>query len=155
MLISSTDIAIFIELSLASGRVAYSVTQDDIFRPVREFVYKRSAPDSDTILVRDENGDHEYPARSFHYGDLSGQGVFYPWNEGDAEVWNVGWHYRPELPPREPGWAGCLIECPYCLSFWTSLIAGLAWLLLGDAVAVIAAPLAIWALANTYAVKGL
>lgn len=153
-MLSSTDIAIFIELSLASGRIAYSVTRDDIFRPVREWVYERSAPDSDTILVRDEAGDHEYPARSFHHVETTVNLVPVPETCADVDTFTE-FRYEPGMPPREPGWAGCLIECPYCFSFWTSLVLAAAWLLLGDVVAIFALPFAAWAVANTYAVKGL
>lgn len=154
MILSSTDIAIFAELGLASGRIAYSVTRDDIFRPVREFVYARSAPDSDTILVRDDNGDHEYPARSFHHVETRIDLCPDPQTCADVDYIEE-FRYEPTLPPREPGWAGCLIECPYCFSFWTSVVLCAAWLLLGDAVAYLALPFAVWAVANTYAVKGL
>lgn len=153
MLISSTDIIIAAALSLASGRVAYSLTRDGIFRPVREWIWLRSPGEGATILLRGDDGDREVPARTMHYGDLVSD-RFYP-GDNDFVIGALGYHFRPELPPRDPGFFGSLVECPFCLSFWTSLVAVAAWWLLGDDVIYPATPLAVWALANSYATKGL
>jgi hypothetical protein len=148
-----TDILAASVLSVASGRVAYSLTRDEIFRPLREAIWRRS-PGDGNVMVRGDDGDRELPVRMMHYGDLVG-GTLFRWNEGDRVVGELGWHFRPDRPPRDPGFFGQLFDCVYCMSFWTSLIACAAWLALGDAVLYPAAPLAVWAAANTYAAKGL
>lgn len=153
MQISSTDIVIAAALSLASGRVAYSLARDGIFRPMREWIWLRSPGEGSMITLRGDDGDREVPARTMHYGLLIAD-RFYPGDEGIG-VGEVGYHFMPSLPPRDPGWIGSLVECPYCLSFWTSLVAVAAWWLLGDDVIYPALPLAVWALANSYATKGL
>lgn len=111
MQISSTDVVIAAALALASGRVAYSLTTDDIFVPLRTRIEVRD--------IRLENKRGEEGPYDGHYFLA---GVF---------------------------------SCPFCMSFWTSLLAAAAWLALGDAVIYPALPLALWAVANTYAVKGL
>lgn len=132
MTISSTDIVAALTLSLASGRVAHLIAQDTIMRPIREWIWLRSPGESATITQRGEDGDREIPARMLHDGE-----------------------FQPSLRPRDPGFFGQLFECVFCLTFWTSLIACAAWLVLGDDVIYPATPLALWALANTYAMKGL
>lgn len=144
MQVDVTDIAVFLVLSLASGRVAFSLTKDDIFQPLREFVWMRSAPEDGMIVERTVDGDRTTPARAWHL--LHNRG----YTEDRSE-----YAYDPGQPFRNPGWFGQLIECPYCLSFWTSLAACVAWVVLGDAVVYPAMPFAVWAVANLYAVKGL
>ena len=141
MTISFTDIVIAGALSLASGRVAYSITRDGIFRRFREWVWLYSPGEGAMVQLRGEDGDREVPARMMHYS--------YTDSGSDAYA------FQPTLPPRDPGFFGSLVECPYCVSFWTSLVAAGAWLVLGDNVIYPALPLAIWAAANTYATKGL
>ena len=148
-----TYLATLAIVSLAAGRVGYSLTRDELFRPLREWVWKRSPGDGATILLRGEDGDREVPARTMHYGLLVAD-RFFPGDDGIG-VGDVGYHFRPTLPPRDPGWIGRLVECPYCVTFWTSLLGCAAWWLLGDDVIYPATPLAAWALANTYATKGL
>ena len=111
MQISSTDVYVFLTLALASGRVAYAVTKDDIFQPVRTWAVRR-----DVRLANRKGEEGPYDGQYFLAGVLS---------------------------------------CPYCLSFWTSLFAAIAWVALGTDVVIFSAPLAIWALANLYAVKGI
>lgn len=146
-MISSTDIAIFALLALGSGRVAYSLTRDDIFRKMREWIWLRSAPEEGTILERGADGDTQRPARFMHLVyDKPYTGT--AWEPTHTE-------YHPELDPRDPGFFGMLFECPYCMSFWTSLAACAAWLVLGDDVIYPAALLALWGASNSFAVKGL
>lgn len=154
----AADIATFAVLTLASGRVAFSLTRDEILRPLREWIWLRSAPEEGTILERDEdNGDTPRPARYYHFGENRVQIV------PDAELTGTcadfdefpGYEFNPALGPRIPGFWGQLFECPYCMSFWTSLVACAAWLLLGDAVLYPALPLALWGASNSFAVKGL
>ena len=141
MHVEPTDIVVALTLALASGRVAYSITTDTIFRPLREWIWLRSAPEDSAILHRTDSGDEQRPARLYHdYG-----------REGMASIFD----YDPTASPRRPGFFGQLVECPFCMSFWTSALACVAWLLLGNDVIYPALPLALWALANTYATRAL
>lgn len=150
MKITATEVAVFFECWLAAGRVAYSITNDEIFRPLREAIYLRSAPRHDTILVFDQGGDREISARQFHPVNEDG----HPF-EG-AGIKRAGYDWIPELEPRRPGWAGQLFECPFCMSAWTSAFFVGVWALMGtDFAALFALPFATWALANLYAVRGL
>jgi len=143
MHVDVTDIAVFIVVSLAAGRVAYSLTRDDIFRGLRESIWLRSAPEDGMIVERTPDGDLTRPARAYHPRVVPGS--------PDTLVHD----YDPAAPFREPKFFGQLFECPYCMSFWTSAFAFVAWMILGDYVIYPALPLAIWAAANAYAVKGL
>lgn len=146
MHISLQDLATFAVLALASGRVAYSLVHDEIFRPLREWIWLRYAPESETIYEYGADGDRSTPARSWHRlrnGDGTDIDAPFPFA------------YIPEEPLRTPTFLGKLIGCPYCMSMWTSTVALLAWWALGDNVIYPAAPFALWAAANTYAVKGL
>jgi hypothetical protein len=111
MQISSTDALVFVTLALASGRVAYSLTSDDIFQPLRERIQAR-----DVRLMNKRGEEGPYDGQYFLAGVFS---------------------------------------CPFCMSFWTSLLAAIAWVALGTDVVIFSTPLALWAVANTYAVKGL
>lgn len=151
MQVDLTEIAIFTALSLASGRVAFCITKDDIFQGVRERIWMRSAPEDGMVVERTEDGDVTRPARMYHYGRQ--QGGFFAINSVRSP--HDAHEYRPELPMRKPGFWGQLFECPYCMSFWTSTLATFAWLVLGDTVVYPALPFAVWAVANAYAVKAL
>lgn len=108
MQISSTDVIVFVTLALASGRVAYCVTKDDIFEPLREWLNIRD--------FKKHGGEGPYDGNGFLFAVFS---------------------------------------CPFCMSFWTSLLAALAWVVLGTDVVIFSTPLALWAVANSYAVKGI
>lgn len=116
-------------LALASGRCAYSVTHDTIFEPVRAYVYRRSAPHSDTF--EDEDG-REVPWRAW-------------WPSPDG----IGFVDFTRL--REPGWWGNLFSCFYCMSFWTAVFWILMYLTLGNWAMWIAVVPAMWAIGNLYA----
>jgi Protein of unknown function (DUF1360) len=113
---------------------------------MREWIWQWSPGDA-SITLRGDDGDREVPARTMHRGYTIGA-RFFPDDEGE-------YHFRPELAPRAPGWIGRLVECFYCVTFWTALLGCAAWWLLGDDVIYPATPLAAWAIANTYAAKGL
>lgn len=149
-----TYLATLAIVSLAAGRVGYLLTSDELFRPIREWIWLRSPGEGSMIVLRGDDGDREVPARTMHYGDLGAHGSFWP-GPCEVSIGEVGYHFQPTLRPRDPGWFGRLVECPYCMTFWTSLVGCAAWLLLGDDVIYPATPLAAWALANTYATKGL
>lgn len=161
MTITATDVAVFLELSLAAGRVGYSLTQDEIFRPVREAIYLHSAPHSDVIVKRGDEGDLELPARMVHRVTRLEQpdtslGRDEARERFMAQKGERGWEYMPQEPLRKPGMLGQLFECPFCMTFWTSLFFVGVWALMGqDFVAMLALPFATWALANLYAVRGL
>lgn len=147
MEITPQHVLTFLLLAIASGRVAYSLVNDEIFRPLREWIWLRHAPESEMIYEYGADGDRSTPARAWH-------------RQPSGPVANIGhvderYAYDPDLPLRTPTFLGKLIGCPYCMSFWTSAAAMLAWWALGDNVIYPAAPLALWAAANTYAVKGL
>ena len=154
----AADVLTFALLTLASGRVAYLLTRDEIARPLREWIWLRSAPEEGTILERDpDTGDSPRPARYYHWTETQVQIV--PDEErtftcADFDTF-PGYEFDPAQGPRVPGFFGQLFECPYCMSFWTSLVACAAWLVLGDAVIYPALPLALWAASNSFAVKGL
>lgn len=151
------DVATFVVLALASGRVAFALTRDEIFRPLREWVWLRSSPEEGTILERSEDGDSPRPARFYHLTETKVQLV------PDSELTGTcadfdrfeDYAFDPGLGAREPGFFGQLLECPYCMSFWTSLAACAAWLTLGSDVLYPALPLALWGASNSFAVKGL
>lgn len=143
----ANDVVIFLALALASGRVAHSITQDTIFRPLREAIYRRSAPHGDVFFIVDGDGDRNLPARLVHDART--------WVVGEEYVDQIGLFYAPAAPARTPGFLGQLFECPFCMTFWTSAIAAAAWLALGDNVIYPTLPLALWALANSYAIKAI
>lgn len=143
-MITLSDVFELAILSLASGRIAYSLAMDEIFRPLREWVWLRSAPDAGSITL----DDRELPARMVHrYRSTPGELL------RGAPKWNVEFDAASDL--RSKGFFGQLIECPYCLTFWTSLAALAALAAFGDAAVIAALPFAVWAVANTYAAKGL
>lgn len=154
-MISSTDIAIFALLAIGSGRVAYSLTRDDIFRKLREWIWLRSAPEEGTILERGGEGDAQRPARMYHPHGLNADGDHVLVTGARGDLIDVRYRFNPNIAMRYPGFLGQLFECPYCMSFWTSLAACAAWLLLGDDVIYPAALLALWGVSNSFAVKGL
>lgn len=108
MTISFTDVCVFVTLALASGRVAFSITSDDLFADLRTYLMQR---------------DFE---KHLNDGPFDGKGFVY-----------------------------AAATCFYCLTFWTSLVAAVAWLALGSEVVLLAAPLALWAAANIVAAKAL
>lgn len=134
----------------SAARVTYTVTSDDIFRPLREAIYKRSAPENDTIRIDDQ----DVPARMVHAGHYNVvDGV---WDKGAAVlIARTVYRFLPQEEPRPAGWWGSLISCPYCFSFWVALAWFALWLLLGETWVWIATPLALWFMANTLAVKAL
>ncbi len=146
MQVDTTDIATFAVVALASGRVAFCLTKDDIFQGLRESIWMRSAPEDGQVVERTEDGDLTRPARAYHRVNGPQATI------GDT---SHAYQYDPHRAFREPQFFGQLFECPYCMSFWTSLFAFVAWMILGNAVIFPALPFAIWAAANAYAVKGL
>lgn len=155
MNIGTTDIAQFLVMALASGRIAFSLTKDDIFQPVREWIWMRSAPEDGMVIERTMDGDVTRPARMYHLMHENAFDGGLDMGRGPKGDVKRGHHFSPSTAMRKPAFWGQLWECPYCMSFWTSLIATVAWLLGGDAIVVMALPFAVWALANVLAVKGL
>lgn len=131
------DLAI---LSLASGRVAYSITSDEIFRPVRELVYRYSAPRHD----QDEDG-HPYRMIEWFKSTKQERERF-----PAIGVWQRE-HIDPTYTGRDVGFFGSLLECFYCFSFYTSVAAIVAYWIFGEEAVTVALPFAVWALANLYA----
>lgn len=130
-MISTFDLAV---LALASGRVAHSISSDEIFRPLRNWVYIRSAPVSDMIVTREEpEGDFEYPARM------------------TRRTQHGSWTPRTDGGVRKPGFFGSLLACAWCLSLWTSLFWLGLYAALGHYAIWAAMPFALWAAANAYA----
>lgn len=137
----------FTVMALASGRVAYSLTQDDIFEPARRWIWWHSGPDVGSKInlfgqiVEGRNWD-----RFRSTPDEVARGL-------------SKWQYESVddngMPPREPGWLGRLVGCFYCMSFWTSCAALAAYNVAPDLTVQICLPFALWAAANTYAAKGL
>ena len=81
-------------LSLASGRIAYSIAKEDVFQPLRLFV-----------LRKDSRREEDFSLTS-------------------------------------------LINCYWCLSFWSSLVLVVTYLVFGDAIVTLATPFAVWYLAT-------
>lgn len=154
------DVIVFIVLSLASGRVAYSLTKDEIFRPMREWIWMRSAPEEGVIVERGGEGDVTRPARMYHL--MHRDPVDGDWRMSKmkcgpamAKLNDQRYRFDPGVALRKPGFFGQLFECFYCMSFWTSLLACAAWLVLGDDVIYPALPLALWGASNVIAARGL
>jgi hypothetical protein len=135
-------------LALASGRVAYSLVHDEIMRPLRERIWLRYAPESGTIRDYADDGSFELRiACMIHKAPTYARDSLY--------LESLDRFYSTQQTPRPATFLGQLFECHYCMSFWTSLLAAAAWLLLGDLAVTLAVPFAIWAIANTYAQKAL
>lgn len=121
----------FALVPLASGRVAYSIAKEEIFRPVREFVYTRSSPfeavDNDGYPWRMKNRYRATPRE----------------RELGEGKWVVDYD---QFAHRKPGFFGQLIECPYCLAFWATLFTFFVYSVIPDAILV----LALWALASVF-----
>lgn len=126
----SIDVLHLAIVSAAAGRITHGFTSDDIFRPAREWVFRRSAPEN----ARTADGQ--------------------PWSMMH-EVGPDAWAFDPHLPTRQPGFFGKLVECSYCMSFWVALGSVLLWWLLGDLWVAAMLPFAIWAAANWYAVRAI
>lgn len=127
-------------MALAAGRVSYSLTKDEIFRPVREAIWRRSSP----LYATNIQGE---PWRMIEC-----------WKHNEQERARGWGKWSEEFDPqslREPGFFGRLVECANCLSFWVSLVIAIAYMAFGDVVVTLLAPLALWALANTYASKAI
>lgn len=152
----TNDITIFILLALASGRVAYAITHDEIMRPLREWVWSRWAPEDETVRRYTPDGDVEIPARMIKRASDFEQLPTHP--DGSIRIidaWGDLFVVDYVGSTRTPTLLGKLAGCFYCTSFWTSAIALIAWLALGDDVIYPALPLALWSAANIVAVKGL
>jgi len=94
-----------IVLGLASGRIAYCVSKEDIFQPLRE-----------RIAARDQiNGGGPYDGEGFLLGAIS---------------------------------------CPWCLSFWTSLLVLAAYWIIGSATITYLTAFALWGLATIFVARG-
>lgn len=111
-------------LALASGRVSYSFPNEDIWAPIRDRIFLWSPPDS-----TDKDGR---PYRLWHK-----DGASYTYDEGTA--------------PRDKGFIGSLLACPWCLSFWVSVGMTLLWLVFGSAFTMLMVPFALWGLATAFA----
>ncbi len=117
-------------LALSVGRISYSITSDEIFRPVREFVYRYSAP----ISATDIDGN---PHRMIHH-----------WKNNKRER-EAGWgkwssDFDPELGVRDPGFFGELISCVYCASFYASFAALAAYIVWPEQTIVALTGFALW-----------
>jgi Protein of unknown function (DUF1360) len=117
------DIAV---MALASGRIAYSITQDTIFYPMRDLIFKRSAPEG----ALTKNGEP--------YSMLHDSG-------------NGSYEFLTHVEKRESGFFGQLFECPYCMSFWIAHLVVLGYILAGDTAIKVLSGFALWALATLYA----
>ena len=115
-------------MALASGRIAYSITNDEIMRPMREWVFRRSAPHSGTIRIDTEDGYDDVPASMVH------DGVF-----------------DPARSIRTPQFWGQLVECLMCMSFHTSLWILVAYLISAHWTVLALTPFALWGLSNAFA----
>lgn len=128
----NADLWMIVLVPLAAGRAAYSVAHEEIFRPVREYVFRYSAPMTAT--------------------DIEGR----PWRMIDwyksteHERKNLGakkieYDFDPQTL-RNPGFFGQLFECPYCLSFWFTMI----MVVIGYWYPHIVLFLALWALSSLF-----
>lgn len=126
---------------VAAGRLTFLVAKDEITRPIREAVYRRSAPHGDTAELADGNV-------------VSWRMLFDESTGSHAETYDVstGMFFDP-TSLRKPGFLGQLIECPYCMSFWISLAMCLAYLVLGSTLTFLLTPIALWGVANAFAAK--
>lgn len=121
-------------IAIGAGRIAYSISSEEIFRWLRERVYRYSAP--------------------MHDADLDGRPYrlidFYKTTREERERfpflgrWSSDWIDNT----RKPGMAGMLIECPYCVSAYVTAFGVLAWYTIGDVVVQGAAVFAAWAAAS-------
>lgn len=151
-------LALFLSLliiGIAAGRVAYSITHDEIFRRLREWIWLRSAPHSGMIVEYSEDGDDTQLARSYHWSEV-------PQKVRDDEANNGihflpdGYRYQPQLPIRKPQFWGQLVECPMCMSFWIAIIFWVLWQFAPFEIYYYGImPLAVWGVANWFAVKAL
>lgn len=123
-------------LVLASGRIAYSLIQDEIFRPIRESIYRYSAPSTAT------NRDGQ-PWR-----------MVYSW-KNNADERARGWgRWSDDFEPnrmREVGFFGELASCFYCMSFWTSAAVLVSYALHPAGTVGFLTLFAAWALSNLIA----
>lgn len=116
------DVAV---LALAAGRVSYSLTNDTIFRPLRELIWKVSAPETAT--------------------DIEGR----PWRM----LWPVPGG-EPLFTPNELrpiGWLGELASCPDCMSFYVAFLAITAYILYPIETVSFLSVFALWGMANLFA----
>lgn len=129
------DLAI---IAIAAGRASWCISRDEIFRPLREIIYRHSAPTSD----RNVDG---MPWRMLEP---------YRTTNRERELGAGKWDYDSvPTDPRTPGFWGSLIECPYCTSFWVSVVAFWLYQFAPDATVAGSTPLAMWAIATLYAKK--
>lgn len=126
-----------IVIALAAGRISHTLTQDEIFRTAREWIYKRSAPEHSTIRL----DGSDVPAR-----------MVIDWTDPDTGKTYYAATKEPYLI-REPGFFGQLVECPYCLSLYVSLALFALFVLLGSTAVWILTPLALWMAATWLAAK--
>lgn len=124
-------------IAVAAGRVADSISGDEIFRPLRNWVYLRSAPVDDSIVTYGPSGDDVYPARMATLtSEPLSLGTEYEGMRGDV---------------RTPGFFGRLISCRVCLSFWVTLFWLAIYLLSAHWALTLATPFAIWGGAVAFA----
>jgi len=128
-------------LVLASGRIAYSLTSDDIFEPARRLIWKHSPPEHGDVIVYGER----VPARRVTY-----------WRNNEEERarglgrWSVD-ILPADLAGRDPGWIGRLVSCPDCMSFWVALAALVAYMNYPAETIAVLTLFAAWSLANLVA----
>lgn len=152
----------YLVVALAAGRVAYSLTKDEIFRPVREWIWLRWAPESGVIRETGGEGDVERPARMYQVVGRDGDGDLVVLDARSPKqvvgFTDAKFRFEPHHAMRKPTFLGQLTECFFCVSFWTSLIFWAAFRFLpagaaNDIWSWVFVPLAIWAVANMFAHK--
>lgn len=152
--------AVLLIIGLAAGRVTYLIVHDEIMRPLREWIWLRSAPEGATIRLAGGEGDKEVPARMMQVvardadGDLVVMDATSPAKVVGFD--DAKYSFQPNHAMREPGFFGQLIECSYCSSFWVTLAFWVAyrWLPVEWHVFnLVIVPLAIWSLATWVAAK--
>jgi hypothetical protein len=116
-------------IALAAGRVSYCVANEEIFRRMRELVFRYSSP----RFATNSNGE---PWRMLHWYKSTNE-------ERKRGHKKILYEFDPNLL-REPGFFGQLVECPYCLSFWMTLI----MILLYNVAPIVVAVIALWALSS-------
>lgn len=133
----------YLLLALAAGRLAYAITQDEIFRPVRQYIWLRSAPVHGMYRL---HGEDVLASKIDRWKTTEEE------RQRGLPKWEMDYI---EGSRRAPGFLGQLFECAYCMSFWTSAALLGSYLAWPTATIAFSSLVALWAAANTYAAKGL
>lgn len=157
MLLTADIILQGVVLALASGRVGYSLVNDEIFRKLREWIWLRSAPVNGTIRHFNEDGSwQERPAAFYQEVEIDVPSA-YIIGGGEPTGTCMDWDkdtvidFAPDLDVRPARFLGQVFECHFCMTFWTSLLASIGWLAHPEFAVIMATPFAMWAVANLYA----